>query len=139
MPSLAPTSAKANTRPSGSAKVSPPPSRATSHSNVSKPFTEHCAGSACATPAHSPQIRAEPITRDFILPPQQKGRADCPPVILPRQRLVCRALWIDRVGAQAPDLVGFIVGKIAFEPFHMAVAFKRQHMGGQPVEEHPVM
>src|SRR6185437_8213475 len=44
-----------------------------------------------------------------------------------------------RVDPQTALLVGLIVLVIAFEPFDMAVAFERQHMGGNTVQEPAVM
>ena len=49
------------------------------------------------------------------------------------------AVRLIRVNAQATLLVGFVVVIIAFEPFDMAVAFERQHVGGDAVQEPAVM
>ena len=46
---------------------------------------------------------------------------------------------LNGIFTEAAFLVFFIVGKIAFEPFHMTVAFKGENVGGQPVEEHTVV
>ena len=32
-----------------------------------------------------------------------------------------------------------VVGKVAFEPAHFGVAFEREHVGGDPVEEPPIV
>ena len=44
----------------------------------------------------------------------------------------------DAVEPKAAPLVLLIVGETALELFDMAVAFERQHMGGDAVEEEPV-
>ncbi len=40
------------------------------------------------------------------------------------QALVCLAARIESIGAEAADLVLFVIFEIAFEPFDMAVTFK---------------
>ena len=45
----------------------------------------------------------------------------------------------DAVNAQAPLLVFLVIGEVALEPFHMAVAFEGQNMRGDAVEEEAIM
>ena len=42
----------------------------------------------------------------------------------PYQRLVANAMRLIRLGAQAPAAVGLVIGVVAFEPGHLAVALE---------------
>ena len=46
---------------------------------------------------------------------------------------------VDRVGAEAADLVGLVFLEVALEPLDMALALEGEHVGGKAVEEHAVM
>ena len=45
----------------------------------------------------------------------------------------------DAVDAEAALLVLLVVAEIAFEPLDMALAFEGEHVGGDAVEEEPVV
>ena len=55
------------------------------------------------------------------------------------QLFICKARRAVGGVAQAAALVFFIHAEIAFEPFDVAVAFERQNMGRQAIEEEAVM
>src|SRR5579883_3168285 len=59
----------------------------------------------------------------------------CRPMSLPHQRLVLDPVRLVGVGAEAAVAVGLVVLVVALEPFDVAVAFERQHVGGDAVEE----
>src|SRR5882757_6457723 len=57
----------------------------------------------------------------------------------PRQFLVLHAVRNDAVLAEPAHLVLFVVLEVAFEPFDMALAFERQDVGRDTVEEPAIM
>src|SRR5574337_2096064 len=57
----------------------------------------------------------------------------------PRELLVLQPMRNHAVEPQAPLLVLLVVGEIALEPFHVAVALKRQHVGRDAVEKEAVV
>src|SRR5690606_36972989 len=58
---------------------------------------------------------------------------------LSRQALVGLAARIEGVGAEAADLVLFVILEIAFEPFDMTITFEGEDMRRQAVEEHAIV
>jgi hypothetical protein len=58
---------------------------------------------------------------------------------LPRQLLILNPLRNGRINPQAALLVFLVILEIAFEPFHMAVAFEGEHMGGDAVQKEAIM
>src|SRR5581483_1428011 len=58
---------------------------------------------------------------------------------LPDQRLVPDAVGLGRLGTEALPPVGLVVGEVAFEPPDLRLALEGQHVGGDPVEEPPVV
>src|SRR5215213_10553311 len=59
--------------------------------------------------------------------------------LVPDQLAVGVAVGAGRFGAEAAELVGLVVGEVALEPHHPAVAFEGQHVGGDPVQEPAVV
>src|SRR6202034_4582281 len=57
----------------------------------------------------------------------------------PAELLVLQPVRDDAIEAQAALLVFLVVGEIAFEPLDMALAFEGQHVGGDAVEEEPIV
>src|SRR5690606_21515217 len=58
---------------------------------------------------------------------------------LPHEPPVGHPVRVCGVGAEAADLVGFVVLEVALEPLHMAVALEGENVGGEAVEEHAVV
>ena len=57
----------------------------------------------------------------------------------PAELLVLNACRDGRIDPQPPFLVLLVVGEIALEPFHVALPFEREHVGGDAVEEPAVV
>src|SRR5437016_5742638 len=55
------------------------------------------------------------------------------------QGLVADAVRLIGLGAEAAAPVGLIIGVVAFEPDHLAVAFEGEDVSGDPVEKPPVV
>src|SRR5690554_4540058 len=55
------------------------------------------------------------------------------------QRLVLDPMGLVGVGARLLLTEGFVLTEVAFEPPHLRVAFEGEHMGGDAVEEPPVV
>src|SRR4029453_1095331 len=55
------------------------------------------------------------------------------------QLAVGDAVGAGGLGAEAPDLVGLVVGEVALEPGDPAVALEGEHVGGDPVQEPAVV
>ena len=58
---------------------------------------------------------------------------------LTRKLLILDPARHHAVCTQSSLLVFLIILEVAFKPFHMAIAFERQNMRGQAVEEHAIM
>src|SRR4051794_1027510 len=61
------------------------------------------------------------------------------PTLAARQRLEVDAVGLVSLAAEPALAVHLVVGVIALEPDHLAVAFERQDMGGDAVEKPAVM
>ena len=66
--------------------------------------------------------------------PHQSGKA-----LIAAEALVFDAFRDDGVVAEAALLVGLVVGEIALEPLHVAVALEGQDVRGDAVEEEAVV
>ena len=56
-----------------------------------------------------------------------------------RQRLVGDAVRLVRVAAEAPVPLGFVVAEVPLEQTHDGLTLEREHVGGDPVQEPPVV
>ena len=60
-------------------------------------------------------------------------------ILPPRKPRKLRLRRVERGGAEAASLVLLISLEVALEPLHMAIAFKRKDMRGEPVQEEAIM
>src|SRR4051812_40611828 len=58
---------------------------------------------------------------------------------LAAERLVLDAVRLVGVGAEAAMTIRFVIGEVAFEPLDVAIAFEREDVGRDPIEEPPIV
>src|SRR6267154_577867 len=91
------------------------------------------ASGICAIRSRGGRVRSSSNLRYCVA--LQSAIWSFPENILARELLVFDPVRDGRIHAQPALLVFLVILEIAFEPFHMAVAFERQDVGRDAVEE----
>ncbi|KAG1715374.1 hypothetical protein GQR58_000345 [Nymphon striatum] len=102
--------------------------------NVTSSFVQ---GAARTWPV---QFTISAVRTPVGVPSARKSLTERPLVIeLPRKLLEFHTLWLQRICAQTTFLVFFVVGKVAFEPFHVRLALKGKDVRAETVKEETVV